>query len=154
MPGRLVHAAAALAAAACVPAAYSHPPVPEDARDADGPVVIRYDDEVRHLETGPHGGGGTTAANRYFDDVPQPKLVFRRRTLPPGSAIGAHALRHDEVYYILAGRGELRVNDLVTEVAAGAAIYLREGASVGISPKGDEDLVLIVAYPPFEETTP
>lgn len=142
--------AAALAAAALPGLAAAYPPVPELARDADGPVVIRYDEQVRRAEPGPHQGGGDTTASRFFDDVPDPKLIFRRRALHPGAAIGVHALRHDEVYYVLAGRGELTVNDLVTEVTAGAAIYLREGAAVGIRQLGDADLEIIIAYPPFE----
>lgn len=143
--------AAALAAAVLFPAAtLAHPPVPEEARDALGPVVIRYDDEVRNSEPGPHGGGGETLANRYFDDVPEPKLIFRRRALAPGAAIGVHRLRHDEVYYVLAGRGELTVDALQAEVAAGAAIYLREGAAVGLRQLGEEALEIIIAYPPFE----
>ncbi len=145
-----VTAAAALAAAACSGLAQAHPPVPEAARDAEGPVVIRYDQDVRKAEPGPHDGGGRTTANRFFDDVPDPKLIFRRRALHPGAAIGVHALRHDEVYYVLAGRGELTVNELVTEVTAGAAIYLREGAAVGIRQLGDSDLEIVIAYPPFE----
>jgi mannose-6-phosphate isomerase-like protein (cupin superfamily) len=61
-----------------------------------------------------------------------------------------HKLRHDEVYYVLAGRGELTVNELEVEVTTGAAIFLREGANVGIRQQGDADLVIIIAYPPFE----
>lgn len=143
-------AAAALAAAVFSPPAGAGPPVPPDAADAGGPVVIRYDAAVRKAEPGPHDGGGETTANRYFDDVPDPKLIFRRRALHPGAAIGVHRLRHDEVYYVIAGRGELTVDELVTEVAEGAAIYLREGASVGIRQLGDADLEIIIAYPPFE----
>lgn len=143
-------AAAAFAAAVFSSPAAAHPPVPPEAADAEGPVVIRYDQDVRKAETGPHAGGGETTANRYFDDVPEPKLIFRRRALHPGAAIGVHKLRHDEVYYVLAGRGELTADGLVTEVVAGAAIYLREGAAVGIRQLGDTDLEIIIAYPPFE----
>lgn len=142
--------AAAVAAAFFCGGAAAHPPVPESARDPEGPVVIRYDEDVTKAEPGPHDGGGETTANRYFDDVADPRLIFRRRALHAGAAIGMHALRHDEVYYVLAGRGELRVNDLLIEVAAGAAIYLREGAAVGIRQQGDADLEIIIAYPPFE----
>jgi len=142
--------AAAVAAAVFSAKAAAHPPVPETAADAAGPVVIRYDERVRKEEPGPHEGGGQTTANRYFDDVPDPKLIFRRRALHPGAAIGVHKLRHDEVYYVLAGHGELTVDELVTEVVAGAAIYLREGAAVGIRTLGEADLEIIIAYPPFE----
>jgi quercetin dioxygenase-like cupin family protein len=142
--------AAAVAAAVFSVTAAAHPPVPAAAADAEGPVVIRYDEDVLKAEPGPHAGGGQTTAKRYFDDFPDPKLIFRRRALHPGGAIGVHKLRHDEVYYVLAGRGELTVDALVIEVVEGAAIYLREGAAVGIRTLGDADLEIIIAYPPFE----
>ena len=141
--------AAAVAAAVLSATAAANPPVPAAASDARGQVVIRYDEDVRKTEPGPHAGGGQTTANRYFDDVPDPKLIFRRRALHPGAAIGLHKLRHDEVYYVLAGRGELTVDEFVTEVVADA-IYLREGVAVGIRTLGDADLEIIIAYPPVE----
>jgi quercetin dioxygenase-like cupin family protein len=143
-------AAAAMAAAFSTAGAAGPPAVPEAAQDPAGPVVIRYDAAVERREPGPHDGGGETTANRYFDDVPDAGLIFRRRALHPGAAIGVHRLRHDEVYYVLSGRGELTANELKTDVVAGAAIFLREGADVGIRQLGDADLVIIIAYPPFE----
>jgi mannose-6-phosphate isomerase-like protein (cupin superfamily) len=145
---RLIMAVAA--ATAIFSSSAGEGPAPVPALDPSGPVVIRYDDAVTRAEPGPHGGGGETTANRYFDDVPDAGLIFRRRALHPGSAIGLHVLRHDEVYYVLAGRGELTVNELEVEVTTGAAIFLREGANVGIRQQGDADLVIIIAYPPFE----
>jgi len=147
--GRLA-AAATAAAAFSLACAGEPPPVPESARDAEGAVVIRYDAEVVRTETGPHEGGGNTTANRYFDDVKDAGLIFRKRALHPGAAIGLHVLKHDEVYYVLSGRGELTADDIRAEVIAGAAIFLREGANVGIRQLGDADLVIIIAYPPFE----
>jgi mannose-6-phosphate isomerase-like protein (cupin superfamily) len=146
---RLIAAVASATAVFSFAAGDGPPPVPP--LDPSGPVVIRYDDAVTRAEPGPHGGGGDTTANRYFDDVPDAGLVFRRRSLHPGSAIGVHPLRHDEVYYVLSGRGELTVNEMKAEVMAGAAIFLREGASVGLRQLGESDLVIIIAYPPFED---
>jgi quercetin dioxygenase-like cupin family protein len=147
MPGLAV---AALAAAFSATGTAAPPVVPESAQDPAGPVVIRYDAEVARREAGPHAGGGETTAKRYFDDVEDAGLIFRKRALHPGAAIGLHVLRHDEVYYVLSGSGELTANELKTEVTAGAAIFLREGANVGIRQLGDADLVIIIAYPPLK----
>ena len=50
----------------------------------------------------------------------------------------------------MSGAGEVRVDDRRVDVGPGAAIFMYEGADVGIWQKGDEDLVIIVAYPPAE----
>lgn len=120
------------------------------ARDdlGDAAFVIRRDAGVRVEQPGPHEGGGRTTAYRYFDDVPNASLEFRKRALHAGAAIGPHALAHDEVYYVLAGRGELTVNDSRIEVGPETAVFMRMGATVGLRQSGTEDLVIIISYPP------
>jgi mannose-6-phosphate isomerase-like protein (cupin superfamily) len=111
---------------------------------------VRNDAEVAKAETPPHQGTGQSTAYRYFDDVSDAKLIFRKRALHQGASIGMHVLKHDEVYYVVSGAGEVRVDDQRVEVGAGAAIFMYQGADVGIWQKGEEDLVLIIAYPPAE----
>jgi mannose-6-phosphate isomerase-like protein (cupin superfamily) len=111
---------------------------------------LREDSAVTKTEPGPHEGTGQTTAYRYFDDVPDARLIFRKRALHPGASIGMHVLTHDEVYYIVSGRGELSVDDSRVEVGPNSAVFLHEGADVGIRQLGDEDLVIIVAYPPAD----
>lgn len=76
--------------------------------------------------------------------------MFRKRTLHPGASIGMHVLVHDEVYYVVSGRGELAVDDSKVQVGPNTAIFMHEGADVGIRQLGDEDLVIIISYPPAE----
>ena len=109
---------------------------------------VRNDAEVSKAEPPPHDGTGASTAYRYFDDVADAKVIFRKRALHKGASIGMHVLSHDEVYYVVSGAGEVRVDDRSVEIGAGAAIFMYEGADVGIWQKGDEDLVIIVAYPP------
>jgi mannose-6-phosphate isomerase-like protein (cupin superfamily) len=112
---------------------------------------VRQDTDVTRVEPAPHAGGGQTTAYRYFDDVADAEVIFRKRALHRGASIGMHVLSHDEVYYVLSGRGEVRVDDRKQDVEPNTAIFMHEGADVGIWQKGEEDLVLIVAYPPAKK---
>ena len=109
---------------------------------------VRNDAEVTKAEPPPHNGAGQSTAYRYFDDVGDAGVIFRKRALHQGASIGMHVLEHDEVYYVVSGAGEVRVDDRRVDVGSGAAIFMYEGADVGIWQKGEEDLVIIVAYPP------
>lgn len=110
-------------------------------------VVIR-EEEVRRDEPPPHGAIGMSTAYRISDAVPQPRAMeFRRRVLHVGAAIGAHPIDHDEVYYVLAGRGEVVSDGITAVLEVGMAAYLRRGAVVGIRQLGEEPLDLIVSYP-------
>lgn len=109
---------------------------------------VRYDADVRMAEPPPHNGTGQSTAYRYFDDAPNAKVIFRKRALHKGASIGMHVLKHDEVYYVVSGEGEVRVDDCRADVGPGAAIFMYEGADVGIWQKGEANLVIIVAYPP------
>lgn len=75
-------------------------------------------------------------------------MIFRKRALHKGASIGMHVLTHDEVYYVVSGRGELRVDDTKREVGPNTAVFMHAGADVGIRQLGAEDLVVIVSYPP------
>ena len=109
---------------------------------------VKQDPAVKKAETPPHGGVGMSTAYRYFDDVPDQRVIFRKRALHKGASIGMHVLTHDEVYYVVSGRGLLTVDDANREVGPDTAIFMHEGADVGIKQLGDEDLVIIISYPP------
>ena len=70
-------------------------------------VVIDEVDTVRE-EPPPHGAIGMSTAYRISDAAPAPRTMeFRKRVLHPGAAIGLHPIKHDEVYYVLSGTGEV-----------------------------------------------
>ena len=77
-------------------------------------------------------------------------MEFRRRTLDIGSAIGEHAIAHDEVYYVLDGEGEVVSDGQRAMLKPGMTAYLYDGAVVGIWQKGEKPLALIIAYPVAE----
>jgi mannose-6-phosphate isomerase-like protein (cupin superfamily) len=113
---------------------------------APGGVVIQHDSAVARREQGPHNGGGETTAYPFFTDEKGLALVFRKRALHPGAAIGYHRNDADEIYYVLSGRGELTVDGVRHEVGPGTAILTRPGSSHGLRQVGNEDLVILINY--------
>ena len=109
--------------------------------------LIEYDSLVAKRESGPHNGGGQTTAYSFFDNEAGLSMVFRKRELHAGSAIGYHRNDEDEIYYVLAGRGELTLNAKRSLVGPGTAILTRAGDSHGLRQLGGEDLVILITYP-------
>src|ERR1051325_8813993 len=73
-------------------------------------TVIEHDSTVARPEPGPHDGGGQTTAYSFFTHAPDLELVFRKRALHRGAAIGYHRQDEDEIYYVVSGSGELTLN--------------------------------------------
>ena len=119
-------------------------PSPADALQQSS--VIQHDSSVATPQPGPHRGGGPTTAYSFFAQAPNLHLVYRKRALHPGAAIGYHRQAEDEVYYILSGSGELTLNGARSIVGPGTAILTRSGSSHGLRQVGSADLVLIIAY--------
>lgn len=118
-----------------------------------GRSVIQHDADVAVSQPGPYNGGGRSTGHAFFENVPNPEIGFRKRVLHPGAAIGYHL--HDgsepglgdEVYYIVSGRGELTLDGKKQEVGPGTAILTRLGSSHGLRQQGNEDLVILMAWP-------
>ena len=116
------------------------------ARQPSHRYVLERDTEVAVEEPGTHKGGGMTVGYSFFSKTPDLKLVFRKRALKPGSAIGYHTQKEDEIYYVLSGRGEMTVDGKAFGVKAGDAVLTRPGASHGLKQVGSEDLVIMINY--------
>jgi mannose-6-phosphate isomerase-like protein (cupin superfamily) len=110
-------------------------------------AVIVDEQKVVRKEPPPHGAIGISTAYRISDAVPNRNMEFRKRVLHVGAAIGLHPIDHDEVYYVLAGEGEVVSDGRASKLTAGMAAYLYKGAVVGIRQQGDKELSLIIAYP-------
>jgi len=111
------------------------------------PAVIVKEAEVMRQEPPPHGAIGMSTAYRISDAVPNRAMEFRKRVLHVGAAIGPHPIDHDEVYYVLAGEGDVVSDGVTTKLTPGMAAYLYRGAVVGIRQTGAEPLSLIISYP-------
>lgn len=113
----------------------------------DAPLYfIDHEQDIKKEEPGSHNGGGMTTAFPYFSKDKNAKIAFRKRILHHGSSIGYHLQKEDEIYYIISGKGILRMNDKDIPVDAGDAILTKPGASHGLKPAGNEDLAVMIVY--------
>ena len=113
---------------------------------APGGFILERDSDVRANEIGPHSGGGQTTAYSFFKKAPGLTLVFRKRAMKPGSAIGYHLQTEDEIYYVLSGRGSMTIDGKSFDVGPGDAILTRPGSSHGLKQVGSDDLVIMINY--------
>ena len=111
-----------------------------------GGYVLERDKDVARNEPGTHNGGGETIGYSFFSKTPNLKLVFRKRAFKPGSALGYHVQREDEIYYVLSGRGMMTIDGKEFEVGPGDAVLTRPGSSHGLKQIGKEDLVILINY--------
>lgn len=111
------------------------------------PMIIVDERSVTRQEPPPHGAIGMSTAYRISDAVPKRTMEFRKRALHVGAAIGEHVIKHDEVYYVLSGLGEVVSDGKRGMLKPGMAAYLYSGANVGIRQMGKAPLVLIISYP-------
>jgi mannose-6-phosphate isomerase-like protein (cupin superfamily) len=119
---------------------------PPPSKRAPGGYIVQQDADIAKTEPGTHNGGGQTVGYSFFDKTPGLTLVFRKRSLKPGSAIGYHEQKEDEIYYVLSGRGVMTVDGKTFDVGPGTAILTRPRSSHGIKQAGTEDLVMLINY--------
>lgn len=108
--------------------------------------ILEHEKDIAKSEPGPHNGGGMSTSYSFFSQAKDLKMAFRKRVLHKGSTIGYHLQKEDEVYYIVSGEGEMKMNDKIFKVKAGDAILTRPGSSHDLQPTGHDDLILIIAY--------
>ena len=73
-------------------------------------------------------------------------IIFRKRALKPGAAIGYHQQTEDEIYYVLSGQGLMTLDGKEYPVTPGTAILTRTGSSHGLKQTGPDDLVILINY--------
>lgn len=115
-------------------------------KPAPGGYVLERDADVAANEPGTHKGGGETIGYSFFKKTPRLGLVFRKRALKPGSGIGYHEQKEDEIYYVLSGRGMMTIDGKSFEIGPGTAVLTRPGSSHGLKQVGDENLVILINY--------
>lgn len=116
------------------------------AQDNPQPYILEHEKDIAKNEAGTHNGGGNTTGFSFFSKADGLKMVFRKRVLHPGAAIGYHLQKEDEIYYIVSGTGEMNMNGKSFTVKAGDAILTRPGSSHGLKQTGKDDLAIIISY--------
>ena len=111
-----------------------------------GGTVVETDSQVAKDEPGTHNGGGMTVGYSFFSKVPNLKLVFRKRAFKPGSGVGLHTQKEDEIYYVISGRGTMTLDGKTVDITPGTAVLTRTGSSHSLKPAGSEDLVVLINY--------
>lgn len=119
----------------------------EDRRAQAHPSQVVHEVGLARQQPGPHGGAGTTTAYPFFADAPGLSFFFRKRVLHKGAGIGLHQHDKDEVYYVVSGRGRYIVDGSIRDVGPGDAMLTRTGSTHSLMQDGDEDLVILLAYP-------
>ncbi|MFD2144802.1 cupin domain-containing protein [Mucilaginibacter antarcticus] len=112
----------------------------------DTGYVLDHEKNILRQDVGPHNGGGKTTAYSFFSAFKGSKVAFRKRVLHPGSSIGYHLQKEQEIYYVLNGNGELQMNGKTIPVTTGDGILTLPGSSHGIKPAGNEDLTVLIVY--------
>jgi mannose-6-phosphate isomerase-like protein (cupin superfamily) len=108
--------------------------------------VLEHEKDIAQEQPPPHDGVGMSTAYSFFANAPGLKLAFRKRVLKPGSAIGYHLQKEDEIYYMLSGTGMMKINGDSFAVKAGDAVLTRPGSSHGLHQTGTDSLVVIINY--------
>lgn len=111
-----------------------------------GGIVIEHDADVARNEPGTHNGGGETIGYSFFRSVPNLKLVFRKRAFKPGSGVGHHVQKEDEIYYVLSGTGTMTLDGRTVDIKPGTAVLTRPGSSHSLEQTGAENLVVLINY--------
>lgn len=135
----LVFAMGVLSAGALMRASQATPTTP-------GGYILEHDADVAKSEPGTHNGGGETIGYSFFGQARGLTLVFRKRALKPGSGIGHHLQKEDEIYYVLSGTGEMIIDGKKVEVTPGTAVLTRPGSSHSLKQTGKDDLVILINY--------
>jgi len=92
-----------------------------------------------------HSGSGRAFVHNFFKDNLDLGIFIHNTILELGSTIGFH--KHEdseEIYYIISGRGLMKVDEEEVEVGAGDAVLTKKGSSHGIRNIGNTNLRLLV----------
>jgi len=107
-------------------------------------MIVRHinDKEVTDSRYIAHGGA---LAEMVLDGRILKELgFFALAILPPGNEIEPHRDVMEEIYFILEGKGEMRVDDERRELESGNAIWIPTGALHGLVNTGETACVIIV----------
>jgi len=108
--------------------------------------------DVRRLNDCPQFIAGDGSVLREFLHPDKEPLALRyslaHATVPVGRKTTPHSLRSSEVYYILSGRGRMRIDQAIHDVGPDCTVYIRPDAIQWIENTGQEDLRFLCIVDP------
>ena len=79
------------------------------------------------------------------------KVMMMKLTIEPGIPTTPHSHPHEQMGYLLEGKGILYINDESREIEAGTSFWIPPNAPHNFDALGDEPAVLIEAFSPPRE---
>jgi mannose-6-phosphate isomerase-like protein (cupin superfamily) len=76
------------------------------------------------------------------------RYSLARATVAPGCTTTPHKLKSSEVYYIIAGKGLVHIDDKSFEVGPGFTVYIRPNSVQYIENTGDDELIFLCIVDP------
>ena len=119
----------------------------DDRRHQAQPSAVVSEAGLAVEQPGPHGGAGRTTAFPFFADAKGLPFFFRKRVLHKGAGSGLHQHDKDEMYYVVSGRGRYIIDGSIRDVGPGDAMLTRIGSTHALMQDGEDDLVILLAYP-------
>jgi quercetin dioxygenase-like cupin family protein len=97
-----------------------------------------------------HDGQGTIVRRLFFREHSQLPIRFDIWELPPGASEGNHTHAGDdaleEIYYVMQGQGQLRVEGEDVPLAPGVAVLVPPGVDHGLYNTGADTLRLLILW--------
>src|SRR3989442_7856182 len=100
--------------------------------------------EISELDPQPRDAEG----HGYIDFLASEKLSVGLAVWPAGSADHQQPHKEDEVYYVISGRGHIRVADDDRPVRPGSLVFVAAGVEHRFFPVAEELPVLLLCAPP------
>jgi len=111
-------------------------------------MIVRNLKDKEVLETTYLAHGGAIAQMILDRRVLKEIGFLAIATLEPGKEIEAHVDPMEEIYFVMTGSGEMRVDDESRHVVPGDATWIPVGSSHSLFNSGDETLVILVVASP------
>jgi quercetin dioxygenase-like cupin family protein len=86
---------------------------------------------------------------RYLEFLRKPSMSLGIYTLPAGATDGQSPHKQDEVYYVVSGKGKLRVENETQPAVPGAILFVAANAKHKFI-EIEEELTLLVFFAPAE----
>lgn len=111
-------------------------------------MIVRNINDRNVLETTYIAHGGAVAQMILDRRILQEIGFLAMATLSSGRTIEAHVDSMEEIYFVVSGHGQMRVDDDSRDVGPGDAVWIPTGARHSLHNSGDKDCVILVVAAP------